>query len=359
MFSKSIAVCLGLLVPMLVIGACSPEDRSQSVAKEFEKRTPITGAGFVVSAVTVSDAKEGESEGSGRESSFAGKESDTKYTGVRVESGLDESGVKYTGDEVSFDVDERVFFVEPQEGAEVTSPVRVVMGTEGLIVRRRFEPQKRYGHHHIFVNQSDLPAYGEEIPMDDAHIHYHNIEKEIFLDLPPGQHTLTLLFGNAHDKPYEFHGREVQEHPVAIKRGGSSGTQDLPPLTDTVTVTVTGSQKIFFIEPSDPDVRKFPFIMKVGSEGLDISKGHFVVVWNVYPFPKEGQPVLVDDNHSHFETGATELEMDPKAGGHKITLLFVDHNNKLLPGPPLSDKMDIAIWKPVGKLEAMARDSTP
>ena len=256
--------------------------------------------------------------------------------------------IEYGGELVSFTDDEKVFIVEPEDGAEVSSPVKVVMGTEGLIVRRRFEPQKRYGHHHILVNGAKIPAYGEEIPLADDYIHSHSIEKEVLVDLPPGQHTLTLLFGNAQDMPYEFHGREEAQHALAVKRSGGSGSsQQLPPLTDTITITVTGQQKIWIIEPSDPDIREFPFTVKAGSEGLDISKGHFVVVVDVYAFPKEGQPVPVDENHFHFETGATELDMDYKVGGHKITLLFVDENNRLLPGPALSDKMDIAIWKPV------------
>ena len=256
--------------------------------------------------------------------------------------------IEYGGELVSFEVDERIFFVEPEDGAEVSSPVKVVMGTEGLIVRRRFEPQKRYGHHHILVDGVEIPAYGEEIPLADGYIHYHSIEKEVLVDLPPGEHTLTMLFGNAQDMPYEFHGREEAQHALAVKRSGGSGAgQQLPPLTDTITITVTGQQKIWIIEPSDPDIREFPFTVKAGSEGLDISKGHFVVVVDVYAFPKEGQPVPVDENHFHFETGATELAMDLEVGGAIISLLFVDENNRLLPGPALSDKMDIAIWKPV------------
>ena len=118
-------------------------------------------------------------------------------------------------------------------------------------------------------------------------------------------------------------------------------------------MNVTGQQRIFIIEPSDTDIREFPFTVKAGSEGLDLSKGHFVVVMAAYAFPKEGQPVPVDEDHFHFETGATELEMNLDVGGAIINLLFVDENNMLLPGPPLSAAMDIAIWKPV-KLEKIA-----
>ena len=123
-------------------------------------------------------------------------------TSTDTSNGGTEEGIDYGGAEVTFDIDERVFFVEPLDGAEVTSPVKVVTDTEGLIVRRRFEPQKRYGHHHILINQP-IPDYGERIPVDDQHLHFHAIEKEAFLDLPAGEHTMTLLFGNAHDQPYD------------------------------------------------------------------------------------------------------------------------------------------------------------
>ena len=253
--------------------------------------------------------------------------------------------IDYGGAEVSFDIDEKVFIIEPLDGAAVISPVKVVMGTEGLIVRRRFEPQKRYGHHHILIDQPDVPAYGERIPVDDQHLHFHAIEKETFLDLPAGEHTLTLLFGNAHDQPYEFHGRESQEHALAVKRSSAGAGQDLPPLTHTITITVTGGRNLLFAEPqNNADIREFPFTIKLDAQGFEGAAGHFVIQYGPYVVPKPGTVVPVDDNHIHLEPGQTETEMDVGPGGWPFTVFYVDEN-MMVSDPPVSDSINITAWK--------------
>ena len=253
----------------------------------------------------------------------------------------------YHGDEVTFVKDEKIFLVEPEDGAQVTSPVRVVMDTEGLIVRRRFEPQKRYGHHHILVNvsEADIPGCGERIPVDDQHIHYHATEEEAFLDLPPGEHTLTLLFGNAHDEPYQFHGRESQEHSLAVKRGTGCEGDILPPLTDTITITVTAARNVMFAEPANnADIREFPFTIKLDAEGFEGATGHFVIQYGPFIVPKPGVVVPEDENHIHLEPGQTEVQMDVGPGGWPFNVFYVDEN-RMITDPPISDKINITAWK--------------
>ena len=266
-------------------------------------------------------------------------------TSTDTSNGKTAEGIDYGGAEVTFDIDERVFFLEPEEGAQVTSPVRVVMGTEGLIVRRRFEPQKRYGHHHILIDQPDIPAYGERIPVDDQHLHFHAIEKEAFLDLPPGEHTLTLLFGNAHDQPYEFHGREFQEHALAVKRASAGAGQDLPPLTHTINITVTTARNVLFEEPTNnADVREFPFTIKLKAEGFEGAPGHFVIQHGPFIVPKPGTVVPEDENHVHLEPGQTEVQMDVGPGGWPFNVFYVDEN-RMVTDPPVSDSINITAWK--------------
>ena len=265
--------------------------------------------------------------------------------GTDTANGETAEGIDYGGPEVSFDIDEKVFIVEPVDGAELSSPVKVVMDTEGLIVRRRFEPQKRYGHHHILIDEAEVPAYGERIPVDDLHLHFHAIEKETFLDLPTGQHTLTLLFGNAHDEPYEFHGRESQEHPLAVKRGSAGAGQTLPPLTHTITITVTGGKNVLFEEPQDyADIREFPFTIKLMAEGFEGDTGHFVIQYGPYIVPDPGTVVPVDDNHIHLEPGQTETQMDVGPGGWPFSVFYVDENS-MVTDPPVSDSINITAWK--------------
>ena len=51
----------------------------------------------------------------------------------------------------------RVFFVSPQNGEEVRSPVAFKMGLEGMEIQPAGEVLPGKGHHHIIINVSPLP----------------------------------------------------------------------------------------------------------------------------------------------------------------------------------------------------------
>jgi hypothetical protein len=102
------------------------------------------------------------------------------------------------------------YFTNIQDGDKVTSPFRVAFAVSGMGV----SPVKAgviegTGHHHILI---DLPLPADikaPIPFDPpneiAHQHYKHFgggETETVLTLPPGQHTLRLLFADAHHVPY-------------------------------------------------------------------------------------------------------------------------------------------------------------
>jgi hypothetical protein len=60
------------------------------------------------------------------------------------------------------------------------------------------------GHHHIIVD-ADLPASGQPIPSNAQHLHFGKAQTEATLDLPPGEHTLHLVFADANHIPYSPH----------------------------------------------------------------------------------------------------------------------------------------------------------
>lgn len=90
----------------------------------------------------------------------------------------------------------RIFFVEPEDGATVTSPVMVKMGVEGMEVKPAGpEDVPNTGHHHLVVDGGPVPA-GEPVPADASHIHFGKGQTETEVELTPGEHTLTLQFAN-------------------------------------------------------------------------------------------------------------------------------------------------------------------
>lgn len=95
----------------------------------------------------------------------------------------------------------RVFFVDLADGAEVKSPVVVAMGVEGMEVKPAGENVPNSGHHHIVIDGSFVPE-GEAVPADENHIHFGTGATEATLELPPGDHTLTLQFADYLHKSY-------------------------------------------------------------------------------------------------------------------------------------------------------------
>ena len=94
----------------------------------------------------------------------------------------------------------RVFFIEPADGATVTSPVRLEFGAEnfeivavpaGIVTETRPD----LGHHHVAID-TDCLAPGTEIVKAAPWVHFGDGNNVIDMQLPPGQHRLTLQIGD-------------------------------------------------------------------------------------------------------------------------------------------------------------------
>ncbi len=99
----------------------------------------------------------------------------------------------------------RVYFVTPQDGDVVSSPVTVQFGIENMQVAPAGIDEPYSGHHHILINMEELPDMTKPLPATESLIHFGGGQTEASLELPAGQHTLQLLLGNylhiPHDQP--------------------------------------------------------------------------------------------------------------------------------------------------------------
>lgn len=91
----------------------------------------------------------------------------------------------------------KVFFIEPKDGATVTSPVKIKMGVEGMTIKKAGEAvdEVTSGHHHLLIDSQAMPA-GVPVPADEKHIHFGQGQTETEIKLAPGSHTLTLQFAD-------------------------------------------------------------------------------------------------------------------------------------------------------------------
>jgi len=93
-----------------------------------------------------------------------------------------------------------VFFVQPQDGATVKSPVALEFGSRNVSIAAVpqgtvTEARAGLGHYHVAVDADCLPA-GTEIPKAAPWVHFGDGKNVIDMQLPTGTHRLTLQVGD-------------------------------------------------------------------------------------------------------------------------------------------------------------------
>ncbi len=95
-----------------------------------------------------------------------------------------------------------VFFITPEDGATVSSPVTIEFGIEGMGVAPAGVNDEHTGHHHLLVD-TGLPALNLPVPADPNHIHFGDGSTSTELTLDPGEHSLLLLLADHLHIPHE------------------------------------------------------------------------------------------------------------------------------------------------------------
>ena len=94
----------------------------------------------------------------------------------------------------------RVFFIQPRNGASVRSPVQVEFGSLNFSASPKGSlNHSGLVHHHIGLNTSCLAA-GVAIPQADPWIHFAHGDTTIEMMLPKGPHRLVLQTGDHEHK---------------------------------------------------------------------------------------------------------------------------------------------------------------
>lgn len=99
----------------------------------------------------------------------------------------------------------RVYFIAPEDGETVTSPVTVRFGLEGMGVAPAGIDHDKTGHHHLLidVDESNMPAMDMPLPTTDHVVHFGGGQTEVEIELEPGEHTLQLLLGDHRHVPHD------------------------------------------------------------------------------------------------------------------------------------------------------------
>ena len=96
----------------------------------------------------------------------------------------------------------QLYFVSPDDGDSLTSPIVVRFGLKGMGVAPAGVEKAGTGHHHLIVD-ADMPPSGLPIPASDHYRHFGKGQTEVTLDLEPGEHTLQLILGDHFHIPHD------------------------------------------------------------------------------------------------------------------------------------------------------------
>jgi hypothetical protein len=111
-----------------------------------------------------------------------------------------------------------VYFVNIKDGDTVTSPFRVVFGVYGMGIAPALTAKENTGHHHLLI---DTELSDEEkqfaIPNDAQHMHFGGGQTETVLQLPAGQHTLQLVFGDLNHEVFKPNSIQSPKITITVK----------------------------------------------------------------------------------------------------------------------------------------------
>ncbi len=96
----------------------------------------------------------------------------------------------------------QAYIVWPKNGMVIHGgKLWVRMGLKNAGIAPAGIEKSNTGHHHLILD-APLPPLNQEIPADKNHLHFGAGQTEVRLELPPGEHTLQLLFADANHIPH-------------------------------------------------------------------------------------------------------------------------------------------------------------
>jgi len=94
----------------------------------------------------------------------------------------------------------RVYIASPANGEVVPTTFNVEFGLAGMGVAPAGVMRANTGHHHLLVDGQELPSMTG--PLGDVVAHFGGGQTQTRLTLPPGEHTLQLIFADHLHTPH-------------------------------------------------------------------------------------------------------------------------------------------------------------
>ena len=96
-----------------------------------------------------------------------------------------------------------VNFKQPADGDVVPLTFELQFGVSGMGVAPAGSNIPNTGHHHLLIDLESMPDMNIPLPASDQLRHFGKGQTETELTLPPGEHTLQLVFADYLHTPHE------------------------------------------------------------------------------------------------------------------------------------------------------------
>ncbi|MEF8749803.1 MAG: DUF4399 domain-containing protein [Candidatus Accumulibacter propinquus] len=231
-------------------------------------------------------------------------------------------------------------------GYAVRSPFWVEFGIQGMGVMPAGNKKEKTGHHHLLIDTPLPPGVSDPLPFSETHRHFGKGQTGTVLELPPGQHTLRLLFADYAHRPYFVFSPEIK-----VNVGGKRDATPAPQINaaqfdatcrawyqDEMTTPPRPGKAVYVKNIRDGEVLGSPFLVKLGVMGFGVAPAGSVVKdagYFVLNVSRNGIPVT----SVSLKNGETEAVLDLASGDYDLAVEFLGVDG----GRLLKEELPIAV----------------
>jgi len=96
-----------------------------------------------------------------------------------------------------------LYIIWPNDGERIKGGFWCRFGLRNMGVARAGDSSPAVGHHHLLVDVETPLDPNAPIPSDKNHLHFGGGQTEVRLELPPGEHSLQLVLGDAEHRLFK------------------------------------------------------------------------------------------------------------------------------------------------------------
>lgn len=239
-----------------------------------------------------------------------------------------------------------VTFSNLGDGFQVRTPFWVEFGIRGMGVIPAGNQRENTGHHHLLIDTPLPSSVSEPIPFSDKYRHFGKGQTATVLDLPPGSHSLRLLFADHEHRPYYVFSRKITVEVIGNRKDTARPRIDPARFNETCQAwyqdelaTPPGDAKLVYVKNlRDGESVDSPFLVKLGVVGFGVAPdrtaipntGHFVLT--IRKDRAKATTVRLDD-------GQTETVLDLSPADYEIDVSFLAGDGQLL----LKDQLKLTV----------------